>query len=80
MVYTESQKHLGSFINAGANLAQLQDQIEEICSDEQEVIVEYQSSTPSEAQEDSKTYKEIIDDIKIKEFNLERSFNLDQKI
>jgi hypothetical protein len=28
----------------------------------------------------SQTYNEIIDDIKVKEFNLERSFHLEEKL
>jgi hypothetical protein len=71
-------------------LAQLQDQIEELGSDEHEVVVEYESSSKSPAvqsvsnpkspNEGSKTYDEIVDDIKIKEFNLERSFHLEEKL
>ena len=45
------------------------------------MIVQYQSSSNNhsiEEEKENQTYNEIIDDIKIKEFNLERSFNLEE--
>jgi hypothetical protein len=76
LVYTESHKNMGSFINQPTKLEAIQQRSEEL-----EVIVQYDSSENEqspEEEEKSQSYNEIIDNIKVKEFNLERSFKLEE--